>query len=236
MSYSSMSQSSITAPARLTVQGPDLNPPARYIVIEGPIGVGKTSLASQFASRWAMQAVFERPQDNPFLPMFYEVGARYALPTQLSFLLQRAALSREIAATNGVASPLIADFLPHKDDLFARLTLPDDEFHLYRALATQLALTHRLPDLVIYLQADPEMLWHRIQRRAIAAEQSITEHYLEAVCRAYDTFFYHYDEAPVLTINTRNFDPLASDADMDLLLERIGSMRGRKTTFVKGTP
>jgi len=86
------------------------------------------------------------------------------------------------------------------------------------------------------LQADPEMLMHRIQRRAIAAEQHITEHYLQALCRAYDAFFYHYDEAPVLTINTRNFNPLDSDADMALLLERIGSMRGRKTTFVKGTP
>lgn len=231
-----MSQSPISVPAGLTVQIPDPHPPARYLVIEGPIGVGKTSLASQFASRWAMQAVFERPHDNPFLPMFYEVGARYALPTQLSFLLQRAAQSREIAATSGIASPLIADFLPHKDELFARLTLPDDEFELYRALADQLALTHRVPDLVIYLQADPEILLHRIQRRAIPAEQTITEHYLQALCRAYDAFFYHYDEAPVLTINTRHFNPLASDADMALLIERIGTMRGRKTTFVKGTP
>jgi len=223
-------------PASLTIQVPDPHPPARYLVIEGPIGVGKTALARQFASRWAMQAVFERPQDNPFLPMFYEVGARYALPAQLSFLLQRSAQSREIAATSGVASPLIADFLPQKDQLFARLTLPDDEFGLYRALADQLAQPHRVPDLVIYLQADAETLMHRIRQRAIPAERPITEHYLQALCRAYDDFFYHYDEAPVLTINTRNFNPLASDADMALLIERIGTMRGRRMTFVKGTP
>lgn len=231
-----MPQTPIAVPASLTVQVPDPHPPARYLVIEGPIGVGKTSLASYFASRWAMQAVFEQPQDNPFLSQFYEFGARYALPTQLSFLLQRAAQSRAIAATSGVASPLIADFLPQKDELFARLTLPADEFELYRALADQLSLAHRLPDLVIYLQADAETLLNRIQRRAIPAEQNITEHYLQALCRAYDTFFYHYDAAPVLTVNTRHFNPLESEADMALLLERIASMRGRKTSFVKGTP
>jgi len=225
-----------TLPASLTVQIPDLSPPARYMVIEGPIGVGKTWLTTQFASRWDMQAVLERPQDNPFLAQFYEVGARYALPAQLSFLLQRSAQSREIAATSGVASPLIADFLPHKDELFARLTLPADEFELYRALASQLATPYRVPDLVIYLQADPETLLNRIERRGIAAERHITGHYLQALCSAYDAFFYHYDEAPVLTVNTRHFNPLESEADMTLLIERIVSLRGRKTSFVKGMP
>jgi len=229
-------QAPSNAPAGLTVQAPTPHAPARYIVVEGPIGAGKTALAQQLASRWDMQTVFERAHDNPFLDSFYAVGARYALPTQLHCLLQRHALSRTIAETSGVASPLVSDFLPHKSELYARMTLPADELELYRALADRLKISARVPDLVIYLQSDAESLLSRIQRRAIPAEQHLAEHYLQAVCRAYDAFFYHYDEAPVLTVNTRHFNPLDSSADMSLLLERMTSMRGRKMTFVKGTP
>lgn len=231
-----MSQATTYAATGLTVQAPDPHPPARYIVIEGAVGAGKTALAQQLASRWDMQTVFERSHDNPFLAQFNVAGARYALPAQLHFLLQRSALSRTIAETDGVGSPLVSDFLPHKSELYARMTLLEDELELYLELAARLEVPRRIPDLVIYLQSDAELLKHRIQRRAIPAEQHLAEHYLQALCRAYDTFFYHYDEAPVLTVNTRHFNPLDSSADMSLLLERITTLRGRKTTFVKGTP
>ncbi len=231
-----MSQATTNTSAGLTVQAPDLHPPVRYIVVEGAVGAGKTALAQQLASRWDMQAVFERWHDNPFLAEFHAVGARYALPTQLHFLLQRSALIRTIADTGGVGSPLVSDFLPHKSELYARMALPADELELYRELAARIDVPYRMPDLVIYLQSDAEMLKSRIQRRAIPAEQQLDEHYLQAICSAYDTFFYHYDEAPVLTVNTRHFNPLDSSADMSLLLERIATLRGRKTTFVKGTP
>ena len=232
-----MSAGSFTSrPPQVTVQGPDLNPPVRHMVVEGPIGVGKTSLALKLASRWSMRTVLEQPGDNPFLDRFYQHGARYALPAQLSFLLQRAAQSREIALAVDLGPPVVTDFMRQKDELFARLTLPDDEFFLYRELARQVQLAPGAPDLVIYLQASPEVLFARIQRRAISSEQLITDHYLRALCRAYDNYFYHYSEAPVLTVNTEHFNPLENDADMALLIERIGNLRGRKTSFVKGTP
>jgi deoxyadenosine/deoxycytidine kinase len=224
----------------LTVQAPELHAPVRHLAIEGPIGVGKTSLALKLASRWSMRALLEQPGDNPFLEPFYEVGARYALPAQLSFLLQRVAQSREIAlavdAVPAHTASLVTDFMLEKDALFARLTLPDDEFALYGELAAQLPFASVTPDLVVYLQASPEALFARIQKRAIAAEQLLTDHYLRTLCAAYDGFFYHYSKAPVLTVNTEHFNPLDSEADMALLIERLTTLRGRKTSFVKGMP
>jgi deoxyguanosine kinase len=229
-----MASSYSSPPPPVTVQAPDLQPPVRHLVIEGPIGAGKTSLALTLASRWSMRTMLEQPDDNPFLERFYQHGARYALPAQLSFLLQRAAQSREIALAADVGPPLVTDFMPQKDELFARLTLPDDEFALYQQLARQLQLEPGAPELVIYLQACPEVLFARIQKRAIAAEQLITDQYLRALCRAYDRYFYHYSAAPVLTVNIEHFNPLDSDSDMALLIERISTLRGRKTSFVKG--
>jgi deoxyguanosine kinase len=224
------------APAGLTVQPPDLHPPAPYIVVEGPIGVGKTALAEWLASRWTMRAIFERAESNPFLAPFNTAGGRHALPAQLQFLLQRSALSEAIAAADGKGETLIADFLPHKSDLYARIVLSNDEFELYRALAARMTTPTRTPDLVIYLQADAETLLLRQQKRAPTAEPATAMRYLPAICQAYDVFFYHYDEAPVLTVNTRHFNPLDSQADRAMLLERIAAMRGRKETFVKGSP
>ncbi|WP_244814350.1 deoxynucleoside kinase [Caballeronia sp. Lep1P3] len=218
----------------LTVTAPQLRPPHRYIAIEGPIGVGKTTLATLLAERWSMRTLFERPQDNPFLERFYRDTTRHALATQLSFALQRVAQTREVADMLTQNTPLIADFLTQKSDLFARLTLPDDEFQLYRDVASRIEASAPAPDLVVYLQASPEVLFSRIQKRALPMELQISDSYLRALTDAYNDFFYHYDATPLLTVNAEHLNPLASEDDFALLVERIETMRGRKEFFVKG--
>ncbi|MDR5832969.1 deoxynucleoside kinase [Caballeronia sp. LZ034LL] len=218
----------------LTVTAPQLKPPHRYIAIEGPIGVGKTTLATLLAERWSMRTLFERPQDNPFLERFYRDTTRHALATQLSFALQRTAQAAEAADIVASGTPLMADFVTQKSELFARLTLSDEEFQLYKDIAGRLHASGPAPDLVIYLQASPEVLFSRIQKRALPMELQISDAYLRALCDAYNEFFYHYDATPLLTVNAEHLNPLASDEDLALLLERIDSMRGRKEFFVKG--
>ncbi len=218
----------------LTVVAPDSRPPHRYIAIEGPIGVGKTSLAQLIAERWAMRALLERAQDNPFLERFYREGARHALPAQLSFALQRAQQAHELAAAQAAGLALVADFMPQKNEIFARLTLGDDEWQLYRTLAERIDVPSPAPDLVVYLQASPEVLYARIQKRGIAMELQIGDAYLRSLCDAYNEFFYHYDRTPVLTVAAEHLNPLDSPDDLALLMTRIETMRGRKESFVKG--
>jgi deoxyadenosine/deoxycytidine kinase len=222
----------MSAPA-LTVTAPERHPPYRYLAIEGPIGVGKTSLAERLAERWSMRPLFERAAENPFLERFYGDMARYALPTQLHFALQRAEQAREAAQALANGAALVTDFIAQKNDIFARLTLPDDEWRLYRTLAAQAQTTAPAPDLVVYLQASPHTLLSRIHKRARPAEALITETYLRKLSEAYDQFFYHYNGSPLLTVNTEHLNPLESAADFALVVERIETMRGRRATFVK---
>jgi deoxyadenosine/deoxycytidine kinase len=203
----------------------------RHIVIEGPIGVGKTSLARKLAPRFGAQLLLEKPEDNPFLERFYRDPKRYALPTQMFFLFQRARQMADLTQLDLFRQHVMADFLLAKDALFARLTLAEDEWKLYEQMYAALAPQAPAPDLVIYLQAPAEVLIERVMRRGLATEAGIHESYLKALIDSYVRFFHSYDDAPLLVVNTEHLNPIDRDEDFALLLERIERMRGRREVF-----
>ncbi len=203
----------------------------QYVVIEGPIGAGKTSLASKLALHYSAHTLLEQPESNPFLERFYRDQVRYALPTQLFFLFQRVQQLGDMTQLDLFRSSVVADFLLEKDPLFARLTLADDELKLYEQIFAQLQPQAPLPDLVIYLQAPPDTLVERVLRRGNPIESGISEAYLRALSNSYTRFFHQYDGAPVLIVNTENLNPIERDEDFELLLSRIDRMRGRREYF-----
>jgi len=203
----------------------------RYIAIEGPIGVGKSTLARKLAARLGADLLLEQPQENPFLDRFYEDMPGYAFQTQLAFLFQRVKQMQAVAQPGMFANAVISDFLFEKDAIFARLNLGDDEFRLYAQMYEKVAPEVREPDLVIWLQAAPPTLLRRIHRRAIPMEQGIAASYLQGLCDAYVEYFHAYDGAPVLALGTEHFNPVDSDADFALLLERLANFRGRREFF-----
>lgn len=206
----------------------------RYIVVEGPIGAGKTSLARLLAERSGSVALLEEPDVNPFLPGFYQDSARYALPAQLFFLFQRVNQVRELGQVDMFKRTTVADFILDKDPLFARLTLNDDELRLYQQIYDHLKPQAATPDLVIYLQASTETLIDRVKRRGVSYERLISEEYLLRLAESYARFFYQYDAAPVLIINSENLNFVDSAGDFDLLLQRITAMRGAREFFSLG--
>ncbi len=208
----------------------------RYVVVEGPIGVGKTSLTRRLAEHSGATALLEKPEENPFLTHFYQDPARHALPTQLFFLFQRINEVRDLVQMDLFRTSSVADYLFDKDALFARLNLSDDEFALYQNIYRNLAPQAPPPDLVIYLQASPETLIERVRRRAIAYERQIADSYLMRLSQAYSDFFYHYDAAPVLIVNSENLNFVDNDEDFSLLLQRIDGMRGAREFFSRGVP
>ena len=206
----------------------------RYVVVEGPIGVGKTSLARRLAKHYEATALLEKPEENPFLARFYENPARHALATQLFFLFQRTNEVRDLAQMDLFRASIVADYLFDKDVLFARLNLSDDEFALYQTIYHNLAPQVPAPDLVIYLQASPEALVERVHRRAASYERQIADSYLTRLAQAYSDFFYHYDTAPVFIVNSENLNFVESDEDFAFLLQRIEAMRGQREFFSRG--
>jgi deoxyadenosine/deoxycytidine kinase len=200
----------------------------RFIAIEGPIGAGKTTLARRLAERLGGEALLEAPEANPFLARFYEDMARYALPTQLFFLFQRFEQLRTVAQPDLFARVRVADFLLEKDPLFASLTLSGDELALYERLYAALAPRATRPDLVIYLQAGARTLAERVRRRAADFERGIEADYLARLADAYARFFHHYDDAPVLAVNSEHLDFSAGERDLELLLGHVAAMRGRR--------
>ena len=203
----------------------------RHIVIEGPIGVGKSSLARKLAARLGADLLLEQPEENPFLGRSYADMPGYAFQTQLFFLFQRLKQMQAAAQPGMFASAVVGDFLFAKDALFARLTLSDDEFRLYSQMYAQIAPQVREPDLVVWLQASPETLLQRIRRRAIGMELGLTAEYLQRLCDAYVEYFHAYEGAPVFAIGTEHFNPVERDADFETLLERLALFRGPREFF-----
>ena len=202
---------------------PDI--PHQFIVLEGPIGVGKTSLARRLCASLEAEPVLEQAAENPFLERFYRNPRDGALPAQLFFLFQRA---QQLAALNqqDMFAPLrVADYLLEKDRLFARVTLDDAEFGLYEQVYTKLDVQAPKPDLVVYLQAPVDVLLERIAKRGIRYEQQIERAYLERLNEAYARFFHEYEAAPLLIVNAASIDPINNQADYDELLAAIQRMK-----------
>jgi deoxyadenosine/deoxycytidine kinase len=208
---------------------------ARHIVVEGPIGVGKTSLARRLGEHLDAELLLEQPETNPFLSRFYQNQQRYALQTQLFFLFHRLDQLRELSQPELFPRTVVGDYLLEKDPLFAGLTLSDDEYKLYRQIYDRVSLPASVaPDLVIYLQARPETLVARVRKRGIDMERKISDDYLILLGESYTRFFHGYDAAPVMVVNSENLNFVDNDDDFQLLIQRIESMRGHREYFNRG--
>lgn len=198
----------------------------RYIAVEGPIGVGKTSLTKRLADSFNYDLLLEKAEENPFLERFYQDPARHALSTQLFFLFQRSQQIQELRQDDLFKPVRVADFLIEKDRLFAQQNLDSDEYELYLNVYRHLTIDAPTPDLVIYLQAPTNILMNRIRKRGIAAEQQIEPHYLENLNQAYTDFFHFYKQSPLLIVNSAEIDLVNSDSDYEQLLDHIISVPG----------
>lgn len=205
--------------------------PPSYIVVEGPIGVGKTSLARRLAGAFGSELVLEQPAENPFLERFYSNRRRYALPAQLFFLFQRARQLQDLRQGDMFAPSRIADFLLQKDALFARVNLDDDEFRLYRQVYEHLAPDIPVPDLVIYLQAPVDVLTERIERRGVDYERAIDRGYLNELVDAYTRFFHRYTQTPLLIINAAEINFVDVEGDLNTLIDRIRTTHSGRHYF-----
>jgi len=192
-----------------------------YIVVEGPMGVGKSSLALRLAKHFDADILFEQPQENPFLERFYQSREKYALPTQLHFLFQRSQQMKSMQQRDLFHSSVVGDFLLEKDKLFAQLNLDADELALYDQIYKHLCPETPRPDLVIYLQAPVQVLMQRIRRRGIDAEQDINSDYLRSLCDIYSQFFHTYTRSPLLVVNAESINYVDNDEDFEMLLEHI---------------
>jgi len=197
---------------------------SKYIVVEGPIGVGKTSLAKMLANEFQARMVFERVEDNPFLPKFYKSREIYAFQNQTFFLLNRYQQQMELAQQNLFNQNTVADYLFAKDQIFATLTLSAEELSLYQQIYVLLNTRVPKPDLVVYLQARPEVLYKRVKKRDKKFERGVTFEYLGEVAQAYNQYFFHYDETPLLVVNTSEIDFVSSSKDLADLIKEINHM------------
>ena len=203
----------------------------RSIVFEGPIGVGKSSLALKFATRFGYTPLLEAPDQNPFLARFYRDSARFALSTQLFFLFQRIDQLREISQRDLFQEHLVSDFMIEKDPLFAALTLSEEELGLYQKIYESLRPQAPTPDLVVVLQASADQLSERIRQRGIGMEQGMSAEYLSRLSEAYTQYFHRYEDAPLLIVNTAALNPIDREEDFEALVSQIAGLKGRRSYF-----
>jgi deoxyguanosine kinase len=197
----------------------------RYIVVEGPIGVGKSSLATILSQRLSARRVMEVVEENPFLANFYADREKYAFQTQMFFLLSRFRQQQALFQQDLFREVTVSDYLFEKDRIFASLTLKSDELALYERMFETLEPRIAKPDLVIYLQARLDVLLARIKKRGREFERKFDANYLESLCRSYSSFFFHYQETPLLVVNTSDIDFVNNQADLDNLLNVVWQTR-----------
>ena len=202
----------------------DLKQAPRFIAVEGPIGVGKTSLTKRLAETFNYELLLENAEENPFLDRFYQNPRQHALATQLFFLFQRAQQIEESRQSDLFEPVRVSDFLIDKDRLFAELNLEKDEYNLYHKVYQHLVVDAPKPDLVIYLQAPTEVLLQRIQKRGIPSEQMIESEYLNQLNRAYTEFFHYYSDSKLLIVNSAEIDLVANDEDYEQLVKYVLSL------------
>jgi len=205
-------------------------PPA-FIAVEGPIGVGKTTLAKKLAASFNYETLLEDAEENPFLEKFYHNRKQAALATQLFFLFQRAQKIQDMRQTDIFEPVRVSDFLIEKDPLFARINLERDEFQLYEKVYQQLTIDAPRPDLVIYLQASTDVLLSRIGNRGVPFEQAIERDYLERLNEVYSEFFLYYDGAPLLIVNASEIDLVNGESDYSHLVDYLLDIRSGRHYF-----
>lgn len=202
-----------------------------YVVIEGPIGSGKTTLARMLADKFSVELLSEKAEANPFLTRFYQDAQRYALPTQLFFLFQRSRQIEDMAQRDMFGQPTVSDFFLEKDPLFARLNLDDEEYSLYHQIYYHLQLKAPKPDLVVYLQTPVDALMDRIEERNISYEQDMPREYIARLAEAYSEFFHAYDASPLLIVNNEKLNIIKDPDAFNLLIERISQIKSSREYF-----
>ena len=202
-----------------------------YVVVEGPIGVGKTSLVRRIAEHLGNDVLLEQPEENPFLKRFYSHGNSAALPTQLFFLLQRSRQLESLRHDDMFRPRVVSDFMLEKDRLFAEVTLDADELALYRQVYERVELDAPSPDLIVYLQAPVDVLIERIRRRGKPEERYLSGEYLARLSDAYTRFFCHYDRSPLLIVNAAEINPVDRDDDFELLMRQIEKHQSGRAFF-----
>jgi len=218
-----------TAPPRLPED-------VQYVVVEGVIGAGKTSLAQILSARYGARLILERPDENPFLEKFYADRKRWAFQTQLSYLASRFRQQQEISKRDLFQQIMVSDYAFDKDRIFARINLGGDELQLYESLYSLMQPTTAVPDLVVYLQSSTDRLMANIRKRARAYETGMKADYIDALNEAYNSYFFHYTKSPLMIVNATNLDFVERPTDLEELLHQIETLRHPGTTYYNPSP